>query len=150
MRSGEAGRMSPSPSMSLRSRAVALVLLACCQACSIPPLDAARLSLGAAVLAYDAALPSVERERAADGAACLSASTPAAEAEPCLVAVRARWAPVRAAVERAWAALEAARAVLALAEAVDAMGGRVEVARVRAAVLAAVEAVGVAVAGVGP
>ena len=28
--------------------------------CSLPPLDAARLSLGAAVLAYDAALPSVE------------------------------------------------------------------------------------------
>lgn len=142
--------MSPSPLMSLRSRAVALLLLTCCQACALPPLDAARLSLGAAVLAYDAALPGVEASRAAEGRACLAATVPAAEAEPCLVAVRQRWAPVRAAVERAWASLEAARAVLALAEAVDAMGGRVEVARVRAAVLAAVEAVGVAVAGPKP
>ncbi len=119
-------------------------------ACSLPPLDAARLSLGAAVLAYDAALPSVEASRAAEGQACLAPAVPAVEAEPCLVAVRERWAPVRAAVERAWASLEAARAVLALAEAVDAMGGRVDVARVRAAVLGAVEAVGVAVAGVRP
>ena len=132
-------------------RLLAPLLLLACQGCArLPPLDAARLSLGAAVLAYDAALPSVEASRAADGQACLAPAVPAAEAEPCLVAVRQRWAPVRAAVERAWASLEAARAVLALAEAVDAMGGAPAVDKVRAAVLAAVEAVGVAVAGVRP
>ena len=134
----------------MRPHLLAALLSLSAAGCSLPPLDAARLSLGAAVLAYDAALPSVEASRAADGQACLAASTPAAEAEPCLVAVRARWAPVRAAIERAWASLEAARAVLALAEAVDLMGGRPAVDKVRAAVLAAVEAVGVAVAGVRP
>ena len=134
----------------MRPRLLAALLLLACQGCSLPPLDAARLSLGAAVLAYDAALPGVEHARAAEGQACLAPSTPAAEAEPCLVAVRQRWAPVRAAVERAWASLEAARAVLALAEAVEGMGGAPAVDAVRAAVFAAVEAVGVAVAGVRP
>ena len=134
----------------MRPHLLAALLSLSAAGCSLPPLDAARLSLGDAVLAYDAALPSVEASRAADGQACLAASTPAAEAEPCLVAVRERWAPVRAAVERAWASLEAARAVLALAEAVDLMGGAPAVDKVRAAVLAAVEAVGVAVAGVRP
>ncbi len=133
----------------MRPHLLAALLLLASAGC-LPPLDAARLSLGAAVLAYDAALPSVEHARAADGQACLGTAVPAVEAEPCLVAVRARWAPVRAAVERAWASLEAARAVLALADAVDAMGGAPALDKVRAAVLAAVEAVGVAVAGVRP
>ena len=136
--------------MRARPHPLAALLSLSAAGCSLPPLGAARLSLGAAVLAYDAALPSVEASRAAEGQACLGAAVPAVEAEPCLVAVRQRWATVRAAVERAWSALEAARAVLALAEAVDAMGGAPALDKVRAAVLAAVEAVGVAVAGVRP
>ena len=136
--------------MRARPHLLAALLSLSAAGCSLPPLGAARLSLGAAVLAYDAALPSVEAARRSDGEVCLGAAVPAAEAEPCLVAVRARWAPVRAAVERAWASLEAARAVLALAEAVDAMGGAPAVDKVRAAVLGAVEAVGLAVAGARP
>jgi len=134
----------------MRPCLLAALLALSAAGCSLPPLDAARLSLGAAVLAYDAALPSVEASRAAEGQACLGAAVPAAEAEPCLAAVRQRWATVRAAVERAWSALEAARAVLALAEAVEGMGGAPALDKVRAAVLAAVEAVGAAVAGVRP
>jgi len=133
----------------------ALPLLAalCAGGCALPPLDAARLSLGAVVAAYDAAEPRLEAARQAEGAACLPpAASPPADPVPCLAAVRARWAPVRAASEAAWRAIVAAVALLHLSEATAALGGGVDGARVAAAVGAAMDAVGalVGLAGATP
>lgn len=119
-------------------------------ACSLSPLDAARLSLGGASAAYDAVEPRLEAERRADGAACLPpAAPPSADSAPCLAEVRARWAPVRAASERCYRAIVAALALLRLSEAVEAMGGALDVPRLARAVGMAVDAVGALQAAVG-
>ena len=119
--------------------AAALALSA--TACSLSPLDAARLSLGAAVAAYDAVEPRLEAERRADGAACLALSAPP-DVAPCLAVVRGRWAPVRAASERVYRAVVAALALLHLSEAGAALGQGVDGARLARAVGMAVDALG--------
>ena len=116
--------------------AVALILaLSGCAS----PLDAARLSLGAVVSVYQTAEPRLERERAAAGQACLDAPPPP---EPCLDAVRAKWAPVRKASERAYRAIVAALALLHLAEAGAALGQATDVGKLARAVSLAVDAAG--------
>ena len=135
--------LMPRPRRTLAALPLLAALSLCAAGCALPPLDAARLSLGAVVAAYDAAEPRLEAARAAEGAACLPpAAVAPADPQPCLAAVRARWAPVRAASEAAWRAIVAAVALLHLSEATAALGGGVDGARVAAAVGAAVDAVG--------
>lgn len=117
----------------LFSLAVFAFLLAGCAS----PLDAARVSLGAVVATYQAAEPRLEAERAAAGQACLDAAPPP---EPCLSAVRAKWAPVRKASERAYRAIVAALAMLHLTEAGVALGQAPDVTRLARAVSLAVDA----------
>ena len=139
--------LMPRPRRTLAALPLLAALSLCAAGCAIPPLDAARLSLGAVVAAYDAAEPRLEAARAAEGAACLPpVAPPPADPVPCLAAVRARWAPIRAASEAAWRAVVAAVALLHLSEATAALGGGVDGARVAAAVGAAVDAVGALVA----
>ena len=109
-----------------------------CAGCGLAPLDAARLSLGAVVSVYQAAEPRLEAERAAAGQACLDGEPPPG---PCLSAVRAKWAPIRAASERAYRAIVAALALLHLTEAGAALGQSVDVARLARAISLAVDAV---------
>ena len=97
-------------------------------ACSLSPLDAARLSLGATVAAYDASEPRLE------------APAPPSTLPACLSDVRARWAPVRAASERTYRAIVAALALLHLSEAGAALGQGVDVARLARAVSLAIDA----------
>ncbi len=125
-----------------------LVALAC-QGCALPPLDAARLSLGSVVATYDAVEPRLEAQRREEGAACL-ALTVAPDVAPCLAAVRTRWAPVRAASERTYRAIIAALAMLRLSEATAALGGSLDVARLSRAVSMAVDAAGALGAALGP
>ena len=77
-------------------------------------------------------------ERAAAGQACLDGEPPPG---PCLSAVRAKWAPIRAASERAYRAIVAALALLHLTEAGAALGQSVDVARLARAISLAVDAV---------
>jgi len=109
-------------------------------ACSLSPLDAARLSLGTTVAAYDAAEPRLEAQRIAAGRACLEATAPPSTLPACLSDVRARWAPVRAASERTYRAIVAALALLHLSEAGAALGQGVDVARLARAVSLAIDA----------
>ena len=108
--------------------------------CSLSPLDAARLSLGATVAAYDAAEPRLEAQRIAAGRACLEATTPPSVLPVCLSEVRARWAPVRAASERAYRAIVAALALLHLSEAGAALGQGVDAAKLGRAISMAIDA----------
>ncbi len=128
---------------------IAVALSLACQGCSLSPLDAARLSLGATVAAYDAVEPRLEAARREDGAVCL-ALTVGTEVAPCLAGVRTRWAPVRAASERVYRAVVAALALLHLSEAGTALGQGVDAARLARAVSMAVDALGALEALVGP
>lgn len=135
-----ATRMPSAPRVSILARLSALFLAALlCAGCGVAPLDAARLSLGATVAVYQAAEPRLEAERAAAGQACLDAPAPPA---PCLADVRAKWAPIRAASERAYRAIVAALALLHLTEAGAALGQGVDVAKLARAVSLAVDAAG--------
>ena len=108
--------------------------------CAISPLDAARLSLGATVAAYDAAEPRLEAQRIAAGRACLEATTPPSVLPVCLSEVRARWSPVRAASERTYRAIVAALALLHLSEAGAALGQGVDAAKLGRAISMAIDA----------
>ena len=121
-------------------RPLPLLLALTLTACSLSPLDAARLSLGATVAAYDAAEPRLEAQRVAAGRVCLDAPALVEAAPACLSDVRARWAPVRAASERAYRAIVAALALLHLSEAGAALGQGVDVAKLSRAISMAIDA----------
>lgn len=128
--------------MRLATTLVSFALAFLLAACSLSPLDAARLSLGATVAAYDAAEPRLEAQRVAAGRVCLDAPALVEDAPACLADVRARWAPVRAASERTYRAIVAALALLHLSEAGHALGQGVDVARLARAVSLAIDAAG--------
>ena len=119
-----------------------LLLALALTGCGIAPLDAARLSLGATVAAFDAAEPRLEAQREAAGRVCLEAATPPSAIPACLSDVRARWAPVRLASERTYRAIVAALALLHLSEAGAALGQGVDVAKLARAVSMAIDAAG--------
>ena len=116
------------------------LLLSLTLGCGLAPLDAARLSLGATVAAYDAAEPRLEAQRIAAGRACLEATTPPTALPACLADVRSRWLPVRLASERTYRAIVAALALLHLSEAGAALGQGVDVARLSRAITLAIDA----------
>lgn len=126
--------------MRLATTLVTFALAFLLAGCSLSPLDAARLSLGATVAAYDAAEPRLEAHRIAAGRACLEATTPPSVLPVCLSEVRARWAPVRAASERAYRAIVAALAMLHLSEAGAALGQGVDATKLSRAISMAIDA----------
>mgnify|MGYP000352464357 CR=1 FL=1 len=121
-------------------RLAPLLLALTLTACALSPIDAARLSLGATVAAYDAAEPRLEAQRVAAGRVCLEATTPPSVLPVCLSEVRARWAPVRAASERTYRAIVAALALLHLSEAGAALGQGVDAAKLGRAISMAIDA----------
>lgn len=122
--------------------ALPLLLSLTLTACSLSPLDAARLSLGATVAAYDAAEPRLEAQRITAGRVCLDAPALVEAAPACLAAVRAKWATVREQSEKTYRAIVAALALLHLSEAGHALGRGVDVTKLARAVTLAIDAAG--------
>lgn len=140
--------MSPSTRIPRPHLTAALLALAL-TGCGLAPLDAARLSLGASTVAYNATNAAATQAKAAERDACLTPPAPPADAPTCVEGVIVRWRPRSAAVQALHAALLSAGAVLALVEALGSRGPvpATWMARLDAAVAAVLEA---ATAAVGP
>ncbi len=118
----QAARVLPRPLLAF-TLAAALALPSA--GCSLTPGDRARLALGAATAAYNAANAGVTEAKAAAHERCLGPSTPPAAAPACVEGVVERWAGRAAAIEALHAALLDARLALGVVEALGAGGGAV-------------------------